>query len=392
MNLLRHDTRFPDVLVIVPDAHQQEVADEIRSLGLDIKADYFAIPMDQQLGTAESLILAKEKLVSDLLVLSCDIITDFPLNKLITVYRDQNPALIALISTQNPTATTISYGSSKNRSEKDLIGIDGKRVVFFSSESDFGQSIPFSCSMIRKCTDIQIFSNYFDSHVYIFRKGVIDTLIREAVITSIKGEFLPCLVQKQFTDGTRAATELPAVDDEAENDVIEAAFKKLEPMTGDRRGLLLRPIDESSSHATRCLVQVIRQGFCIRSNSLPGYMEANKVIASGDSDKCKGKNFVNSILGKNSTCVENSRFIRSVIGSNCIIKANAKVSDSVIMDGVTVDEGCEIRGSVICADARIGKKSSLERCIVSSAYQVHPQSQFVNEFLADGGEVDMFEF
>lgn len=384
---------FADVLVIVPDTHQQEIAEEIRNLGLDLRIDYFPIPMDQQLGTAESLILAKDKLVSDLIVLSCDVVTDYPLNKLITLYRDQNPSLIALISTRNPTATTRSYGSSKNRSEKDLIGVAGKRLVFFNSESDFGQSIPFSCSMIRKCGDIQIFSNYFDAHVYVFRKGVIDALVREGVITSIKGEFLPHLVGKQFLDGNRIASGSQEAEEE-ESDVIEMAFKKLEPISGDRTGLMLLPIDQTEfpNSRTRCFVNVIGQGFCIRSNSLAGYMEANKVIAAGDSDKCKGRNFVNSILGQNSTCAENSHFIRSVIGANCSIKANVKVSDSVIMDGVTIEEGCVIQGSVICADARVGKKSSLERCLVSSAYQVHQQSQFVNEFLADGGEVDMFEF
>jgi translation initiation factor eIF-2B subunit gamma len=378
------------VLVIVPDAHQQEISEEIRNQGLEIRIDYFPVPMDQQLGTAESLILAKDKLITDLIVLSCDIVTDFPLIKLITMYRDQNPSLIALISTRNPTATTRSFGSSKNRTEKDLIGVDGQRLVFFNSESDFGQSIPFPCSMVRKCCDVQIFSNYFDSHVYVFRKDVIDSLIREAVITSIKGEFLPHLIEKQFREQNTTSSD----SNEEDGDEIEQAFAKLEPSSGSRTGLMLRAIDDTKypNSRTRCFVKLVTEGYCVRSNSLTGYMEANKVIASGDSDKWKGKNFVNSVLGKNSTCAENSHFIRSVIGSNCNIKANVKVTDSILMDGVTIEEGCLIQGSVICTDARIGKKSSLERCLVSVGYQVHPQSQFANEFLADGGEVDMFEF
>lgn len=377
-----------DVLIVVPDVHQQEIAEELRSLGLELRIDYQAIPMDQQLGTAESLVLAKDKLVTDLIVLSCDVVTDYPLSRLLTLHRDQNPSLIALIWTQNASAMTNAYGSSKNRSEKDLIGVDGKRLVFFSSESDFGQSIPFSCSMIRKTTDVRIFSNYFDSHVYVFRKQAIDALIREATITSIKGELLPHLVEKQFVDDDGVRGE------EEDEDMIESAFAKLEPSGGERRGLLLQTADHVKypNDKCPCFAEVMAQGFCVRGNSLAGYIEANKVIASRESDKLKGRNFVNSILGKNSSCAENSHLVRSVIGANCIIKPNVKVSDSVIMDSVTIEDGCVIQGSVICSDAKVGKKCTLERCLVSVGYQVHQQSHFVNEFLADGSDVDMFEF
>ena len=355
--------------------------------------------MDQQLGTAESLSYAKDRIISDLIVLSCDIVTDFPLTRLITLFRDQDPSLIALVSTRNPTATTRCFGSAKSRPEKDLIGVDGKRLVFFNLESDFGQSIPFSKTMFRQCPDFQIFSNYFDSHIYFFKKYEIDDLIRDSAMTSLKGEFLPYLVQKQFSPGNfvtkSESQELQPGKCCEENDVISKAFNRLDVGGGSRRGLLLLPVNQNkypTGRSSRCFVEVMREGYCVRSNSLAGYIEANKMISATEADKTRGRNFVNSILGKNSVCADNSHLIRSVVGSNCNIKANVKISDSVIMDGVTIEEGSVIQASILCPDSRVGKKSSLERCLVSSGYQIHPQSQFSNEFLADGGEVDMFEF
>ena len=378
-----------DVLVIVPDAHQQEIAEEVRVMGLELRVEYFSIPIDKHLGTAESLAMAKERLTSDLIILSCDVVTDYPLVKLITMHRDQDAAMIALISTQNPTATTRAYGSSKNRSEKDLIGVDGDRLVFFNSEFDFGQSIPFSASLLNRCSDMHIFSNFFDSHVYIFKKPAVDAMIREGVIKSLKGEFLPHLVGQQFGEDHVKEDEQEPV-----SDTIERALARLEPSCGDRRGLMLQRITDGKypNGRTRCFLQVIRSGYCVRGNSLAGYIEANKAIASRESDQRKGRNFVNSILGKDSVCADSSHLVRSVVGANCRIKSNVKISDSVIMDGVTIEEGCVVQASVICADAKVGKKCSLERCLVSGGYQVHQQSQFANEFLADGGEVDMFEF
>ncbi|CAG2122749.1 unnamed protein product, partial [Medioppia subpectinata] len=143
-------------------------------LKLDIRIDLVSIPYNRDFGTADSLRLIKDKIKNDVLVLSCDTITDFPLKRLIDFYRIHNPTLLALISSiPYNNENSIPGRKGREKIEKDLIGIDaqnGDRLVFMSSEADFDESVSFSVSMLKKCPQMTIKSNLLDAHIYLLKK------------------------------------------------------------------------------------------------------------------------------------------------------------------------------------------------------------------------------
>lgn len=412
-------------MILVPDKHQGEIESEIKSLGghdariASTTFEFLSIPMDEQTGTADSLFSIRHRIITDCIILSCDVVTNYPILNMINVYRRHDPSLVSLICTLNPTTMTRCFGSSKSgRGEKDLIGFDDseihgcatsitcelekqKRMVFFSSESDFGQSIPFSRDMITKCHDLSIHSSYFDAHAYIFRKNVLDLLFKERNIGSIKGEFIPHLVQKQFQEeGEESVDNLSLFDKTALSFDIGCSglfFTRREGSSINCIANIIQTTNYSNTSSHNSSSEVEPSIFCLRSNSLSGFIEANKRIAleasfpsvANSPLTAKPRNCVNSLVSdKNTVVAVNAHVIRSVIGFNCVIGNSAKITDSVVMDGVTVEDGVVVQSTVICSDAKIGKKSSLERCLVSSGYRVHPESQFIDEFLADGSETE----
>lgn len=113
-------------------------------------------------------------------MLSCDLLTDLPLIKLINYYRIYDPSLTSLISTVTLTLEGVTPGHKrKSNLEKDLIGIDhtkDDRLTFLSSEADFEKELPLSLSMLKKCPRFEVHTNYFDCHAYIFKHWILKYL------------------------------------------------------------------------------------------------------------------------------------------------------------------------------------------------------------------------
>lgn len=172
---------FPtDILVIVPDVHEKQIADAINSLFPSVNFELFPIPSSDELGTAESLRLAANKIKSDFVVVSCDAITDYPLLSLINEHRTHEPDLIALISNVKlPMPPGDNQKKAKSSLERDLIAIDTEndnRLVFLSSEADYEEVLTVKMSTISRCPNVVIKTNYLDAHIYTFRKWIIDFL------------------------------------------------------------------------------------------------------------------------------------------------------------------------------------------------------------------------
>jgi translation initiation factor eIF-2B subunit gamma len=206
-------------------------------------------------------------------------------------------------------------------------------------------------------------------------------------MSSLKGEFVSHLVDKQFDISENENYK----DDEHLLDLFEQTALTFDLGDDEKRGLLLQDKKSLASQRTICLTDIIRPpSYCIRSNNIAGFIEANKKIAEVSWTPVtaggRTKNFLYSIIGENSIVADSSHIIRSVIGNNCTIGLHVKITDCVIFDGVNIEDGCILQQTVVCSDGKIGRKSSLERCIVSSGYKVHTESQFSDEFLADGEE------
>lgn len=190
-----------DVIIIVLDSNKSEIAAAIDKLNLKLNIQYVPVPVDEDHGTADSLRLIREHIITDVLVVSCDFITDVDLNGMIDLYRKHDASAVALIFDNGPQEFIQCPGpSSKFKPERDLIGIDKEteRLVFFASASDFEESVKLPNALLKKHPILSIQSRLLDAHVYIFKKWVLDFLEFKNFST-IKGELLPFIVKKQLS-------------------------------------------------------------------------------------------------------------------------------------------------------------------------------------------------
>ena len=92
-------------------------------------------------------------LQGDMLVVSCDVITDMPLHLLADVHRTNDATVTMLLSPGPDTTDAAVPGSRANRKlEREIIGLDrrGSRVLFIASEVDLDETISFKKSFFKK--------------------------------------------------------------------------------------------------------------------------------------------------------------------------------------------------------------------------------------------------
>lgn len=71
--------------------------------------------------------------------------------------------------------------------------------MFLASASDYVDEVKLPTSLLRKHTNIKMYSNLIDSHVYVLKNCIIKYLKSEDSFLSIKGEFIPHIVKKQLS-------------------------------------------------------------------------------------------------------------------------------------------------------------------------------------------------
>lgn len=400
---------FQDVIVIVPEVAKTKLTEAL-SGKLDMKLDVVAIPSQEEWGTADSLRHIKSKIKTDIIVVTCDLVTDFSLRELADVFRAHDASLAVLLSVIPPSLVDASVPGykGKQRGEKDIIGIDSSsgRLVLLNSEADFEEEIPMKLSLLRRNPVIQVYSNLVDGHVYIMKKWLLDYLADNEHISTLKGELLPVLVKKQYQN-QKTQENLPQVSSSVmsvnpQKDIYsyikEDEIKNLVCNLSKRNNNLA---SQKQSKQISCYSHIIKDNLFIRANTLKAYGEVNRQISRyllNISNKLtnitkplvlpmlqhnKAQIGNDCIVGENPVIGEKVSIKRSVIGNNCQLKDKVKITNSVIMDNVTVEEGCSIQGSIVCSNTYIGKQCEFKDSIIGRSQQVNDFCKLTNQVLQD---------
>lgn len=88
---------FAEAILVVPENHKNEIQNTIEKSGLEIKIDYFSVSDNEDMGTADTLRLLHDKLKSDVLIFSCDLITDVSLLETLSLFRKHNASISTLL-------------------------------------------------------------------------------------------------------------------------------------------------------------------------------------------------------------------------------------------------------------------------------------------------------
>lgn len=78
--------------------HQKtEIQNALDKSDLEIRIDYFSVSGDEDLGTADSLRLVHDKIKSDVVVLSCDLVSDVKLKGVLDLFRKHDATIASLL-------------------------------------------------------------------------------------------------------------------------------------------------------------------------------------------------------------------------------------------------------------------------------------------------------
>ncbi|XP_066481164.1 translation initiation factor eIF2B subunit gamma [Tiliqua scincoides] len=401
LNLLEQ-VGFEEVIVITTKDVQK-----LLNLETKLKLDIVCIADDADMGTADSLRHIHEKIKTDVLVLSCDLITDVALHEVVDLFRAHDATLSMLMKkAYEPTELVPGQkGKKKLVEQRDFIGVDGtgKRLLFMENEADLDEEIVIKRSILQKHSRMHIRTGLMDAHLYCLKKYVIDFLVENRSFTSIRGELIPYLVRKQFSNpaslqqGQNKDQDQKKKDQKSldiysflkDNNLFELDADKL---WNNRRTDVNEAFHEGK---VRCYVHIMKEGLCYRVNTLGLYIDANRqvpkmlpVLCPEDPlvhstaqiiDKCLIGS--DSMVGASTHVGEKTAIKHSIIGTQCVIKDKVKITNCIIMNSVRIEEGCSLQNCVVCHNAVIERGTDIKDCLIGNSQHLEPKSKHVNEVI-----------
>ncbi|KZS11757.1 translation initiation factor eIF-2B subunit gamma [Daphnia magna] len=402
---------FEDVLVIIHEQFKAEIADIPNKYGLKIKLDITCLQKNEDYGTADSLRLIKDKIKTDILVISCDLVCDIPLHKVFDLHRTHQSSVTALFSQTSPEVMLAPAPGPKTKikQERDLVGLDLQtpRLVFLVSEADLTseneEELSIRKSVMKHFPQISVQGNLLDAHLYVIKKWVCDYISENRSFTMLKGEVLPHIVRKQFTKSPKRNIDkdLPNADvsvislNTAKRDIFSFLVGDEEEERirsysawNDHRGDLRGPYQD---HAIRCFAYVAKEGFCLRANTLNNYCELNRQVIKRWSTMfpdeeitppvSKAQVGVDCLIGENTQLSDKCSIKHSIIGQNCNIGDKVRITNCIIMDNVTVMKETTLQGSILMKNSVVENSCDIKDCIVG--HTVHSNCKSTNEVLVD---------
>nr|XP_044626593.1 translation initiation factor eIF-2B subunit gamma isoform X1 [Equus asinus] len=289
LNLLEH-VGFEEVIVVTTRDVQKALCAEFK---MKMKLDIVCIPDEADMGTADSLRHIYPKLKTDVLVLSCDLITDVALHEVVDLFRAHDASLAMLMRKGQDSLEPVpgQKGKKKAVEQRDFIGVDstGKRLLFMANEADLDEELVIKGSILQKHPRIRFHTGLVDAHLYCLKKYVVDFLMENESITSIRSELIPYLVRKQFSSASSQQGQ-----EEKEEDLKKKELKSLDiySFIKEANTLTFAPYDvcwnacredrreDLSRSQVRCYVHIMKEGLCSRVSTLGLYMEANRQVHS----------------------------------------------------------------------------------------------------------------
>ncbi|XP_039480130.1 translation initiation factor eIF-2B subunit gamma [Drosophila santomea] len=392
LNMLQQHN-FSEVIVVVLEQEKLEIQSALENTPLKLRLDYATIPSDGDFGTADSLRYIYDKIKSDFLVVSCDLVSNVSLYPLINKFREHDAALAMLLFPSGFESDVVMPGpKSKHKPERDLIGIHAatQRLAFVSAASDCEETLNIQRHLLKNRGRLEVYSRLVDAHVYVLKKWVIDYLRRKENISTFKGEFLPHLIKKQHSKRppktVQDTTSEVGVVTKNEDHVLHYVDHTILDQKITQTSLFNQSLSQAPYHGdvVRCYgIQAPKDAIGVRVNNTLSFLAINRKLASIWNNLCGEKHplispgaVVKSTQTKEIIAADNAKLSEktslnfSVFGPNCIINPKNIVANSLIMSNAVVEEGCNIDNCIIGHRAQVKSGSVLKNCIIGPNYVV----------------------
>jgi translation initiation factor eIF-2B subunit gamma len=375
----------------VLESQKNEIAQRVPKLPLKMKYDFVTINSDSDFGTADALRAVSEKIRTDVLLISCDTITNIDFYPVLNQFRTNDASCVAIFSKSPSTSQLVVPGPKTSyKQEKDLVGIndDNNRLLFLASSTDFQDNLSLPGNLLRTYGKVTIHSGLTDAHIYLVKKWVVDYLSNCDKFSTIKGELLPFIIKKQLSRAMNANnTGLSEVNFDT-NDIFDFVRQDVldQKIVETNLNNNLNAKRSATVDLIKCFAYVApASSFCARVNTLLNYCTVNKNIINLFESLCgattnatlisknanvKSTQMSECAIAENATISEKTSLKSSIFGSNCFVDQKTRISDSVIMSNATIEEKVVLENSIICDKAIIKQGSVLKNCIVGHNFVV----------------------
>ncbi|KAG8978901.1 hypothetical protein FRB90_008263, partial [Tulasnella sp. 427] len=186
-----------DVIIVCPTSHRSLISHfvyssaEFPALRINIQT----IDDEESMGTADVLREIGSSIQSDFIILPCDFIppAKLTLSSILDAHR---------MDADGPILTSLLYERgeiSKDGPPPLLIGLEEKtRTLMHIPVEESGDDVNLRMSMLWKAPSVRFTTRYLESHVYVFRRTVLDLLAERTDLSSIKEELVPWLCRTQY--------------------------------------------------------------------------------------------------------------------------------------------------------------------------------------------------
>ncbi|KAF9579455.1 hypothetical protein BGW38_004276, partial [Lunasporangiospora selenospora] len=311
--------------------------------------------VDDNTGSAVALALIKDKIETDFIVISCDLLTDLIPHQFLDMHRSEDPTVTALFfePTKGEAGPT---GSSKVKEVTQYIGIDASNSqLVYMNNSDSMDSDEFSLriSLLEKHPVMNVSRLLQDGHLYIFKRWVIDLIAEVAqkrTMASIKEHVLPLLVKSQHQRGL--------ADREGVTRALEAGISTQPSIQKLALSLsTTQPLEDSqengeSNRSVKCKAYVIPKGvYCGRANSIANYFEVNRyytkitdMVRNPNQTTAQAQVGADSLIGDDTKIGDRTSVKKSTLGSHITIGKNVKIVNSIVMDHAIIEDNVKLDG------------------------------------------------
>jgi len=325
------------------------------------------VPMQEEWGTLDTLRHISDKLTgSDILIVSGDVITKENLRKLSDLHRAKRSGLTLLLN--KPTynlKTAVIPGSKTNKykSERDLVGLSGDTVCLFKAEADVEDEINISARILRRNPRFTVHTNLQDSHIYLMKRWMVEEVLSDKTLTTVKGELIPKLVSAQFKAAKCGdqAQDISGEPTEARKFTCFAAITE-EPTVR---------VNNIPSFWEGC--RLLMEGTLPLECDLPPVSDSAKVHEKSQMKEC--------LVGSKSVVSEKTSLTGVTIGANCTINEKVILNNCIIMDGVTIASRVNIKDSIICEGSTVEAGCELNQCIVGKQCKVAADTSVSSQVL-----------
>ncbi|KAG8822152.1 hypothetical protein FRC19_006641 [Serendipita sp. 401] len=303
-----------EALIVCPPKHVSGLTDHIQATSPILNVEIHAYDSESEESTSTVAILKKisSRIQTDFIVLSCDFVPapDLNLSRLLNLWRADISEIIM--------ASLFHEASDEAQKRKDeplpTTTFRGPLLLGVSYNAKSDVRIPMH--LFTKFGRCRMSSRLADSHVYIFRRSVLDLLPMVPELKSIKKDLVPFLCSLQYSRTKRKRYA----------DILISPEK---PTTANN----------VQDKATVSEPKRVRDG-----------VDAKAQISANSSWSASSK------LGEGSVVAS------SAVGQHCTIGANCRIINSVVMEHVEIGYGVKVENCILSRHTKIGEKAELKDC------------------------------